>query len=247
MTKTPENNFNELGLELGFTVPDWKPARLADSSILQGQHCRLEPLNIDAHSAELFESYSTDEENRIWVYLPYGPFANLGEFQKWMADACFTGDPYFYAIIDKKREKATGMASYLRITPEQGCIEVGHINYSPLLQNTVAATETMYLMMKNAFDLGNRRYEWKCNALNAKSCNAARRLGFTYEGTFRQMLVVKGQNRDSAWFSLLDREWPVIRTAFETWLSEDNFDAEGMQKRSLSDLTRTALASLEDN
>jgi RimJ/RimL family protein N-acetyltransferase len=178
------------------------------------------------------------------VYLPYGPFENLQAYQQWMNKTCFNGDPRFYAVIDQATGLPTGVASYLSITPEAGSIEVGHINYSPSLQSTAAATEAMYLMMKNAFALGYRRYEWKCNALNRKSCNAALRLGFTYEGIFRQMMVVKGQNRDSAWYSVLDREWPSVHKAFQAWLAPENFDDSGSQRQSLSALTREALSAL---
>ncbi len=233
------SNFNDLGLELGFDVPNWQSAKCPDDSILQGKHCRLQPLNLekqhlDQYCEQLFNAYSRDKENRIWVYLPYGPFENSEVYRAWMRQTCFNGDPYFYAIIDEKRGVATGVASYLNIAPDHGSIEVGHINYSPALQNTIAATEAMYLMMKNAFSLGYRRYEWKCNALNEKSCNAARRLGFTYEGTFRQMLVVKRQNRDTAWFSLLDREWSAIESTYKSWLNADNFNANGVQIKPLS-------------
>jgi len=246
-TNNPENQTNELDMTVGFQVDNWVAARLPNHEFLAGRYCRCEPLNLESHSNDLYEAYLQDQENRNWVYLPYGPFESFEDYRKWMESACFNGDPFFYAIIDSGSDKAIGVASYLRITPEQGCIEVGHINYSPALQGTIAATEAMYLMMKNAFALGNRRYEWKCNALNEKSCNAALRLGFTYEGTFRQMLVVKGQNRDSAWFSLLDREWPVIDRAFQQWLSEENFDNNGKQKTALSNLTRTALHELNQD
>jgi len=240
--EAPENQTNDLGLTLGFEVPNLKGANIPNKNILQGQYCRCEPLGLEKHSPQLFEAYKTDLEDRVWVYLPYGPFETLDQYQQWMQQTCFNGDPYFYAIIDLETNKPTGVASYLRIKPDAGSIEVGHINYSPLLQNTRAATETMYLMMKNAFELGYRRYEWKCNALNAKSCNAAKRLGFTYEGTFRQMMVVKGQNRDSAWFSILDREWIYVRQAYETWLAAENFGEDGEQIQALSALTKSALS-----
>ncbi len=236
---------NELGMTLGFAVDNWEGANLPDNSVLQGAHCRCEPLDLEKHSESLFEAYNQDSENRNWVYLPYGPFENLGDYRSWMKKSCFNGDPFFYAIVNNQTNQAVGVASYLRITPEQGSIEVGHINYSPALQSTISASEAMYLMMKNAFGLGYRRYEWKCNSLNERSCNAAKRLGFTYEGTFRQMMVVKGQNRDSAWFSALDREWPVIENAYQQWLVADNFDDKGIQQIALSTLTRDALASLK--
>lgn len=240
----PKNQINELGLELGFAVENWTGANCPDNKTLVGQYCQCQPLDIDKHSESLFHAYDADTENRVWVYLPYGPFSNLMEYQDWLRTNYLKDDPFFYAIVDNQSGKAIGVASYLRINPDAGSIEVGHINYSPALQNSIAASEAMYLLMKNAFDLGYRRYQWKCNSLNEKSCNAALRLGFTFEGIFRQMLVVKGQNRDSAWYSLLDREWPEVRKAFEQWLDEDNFDADGVQIQSLSKMTATALAKI---
>ena len=241
----PKNQTNELGLVIGFEVENWQGAKRPSNSMLKGEHCTLEPLNIGNHSADLFNAYQQDTEGRNWVYLPYGPFERIEDFRDGMKKYCFNGDPFFYAIVDNQTQKSVGVASYLRITPAAGSIEVGHIHYSPALQSTVAATEAMYLMMENTFNLGYRRYEWKCNALNEKSCNAAKRLGFTYEGTFRQMMVVRGQNRDTAWFSCLDREWPQIQAAFRRWLSLDNFDSRGKQKESLSLLTKRALASAQ--
>jgi RimJ/RimL family protein N-acetyltransferase len=150
-------------------------------------------------------------------------------------------DPQFFAIVDPASARAVGVASYLRITPASGSIEVGHINYSPLLQRKPAATEAMYLMMANAFDLGYRRYEWKCDALNAPSRSAAQRLGLSYEGIFRQATVVKGRNRDTAWYASIDSEWPALRNAFLRWLDPANFDAAGKQKQSLGSLTAPVL------
>jgi RimJ/RimL family protein N-acetyltransferase len=245
VNKNLKNQTNELGMTVGFKVENWVAAQLPTHNILTGEHCRCEPLKLKDHSEDLCQAYQQDKENRIWVYLPYGPFETLESYRQWMKSACFNGDPFFYAIVDNRSDKAIGVASYLRITPDQGSIEVGHINYSPELQGTASATEAMYLMMKNAFDLGYRRYEWKCNALNEKSRNAAVRLGFTFEGIFRQMMVVKGQNRDSAWYAVLDREWPEIDRAFRLWLSPGNFDSDGLQKLALSDLTRAALSETD--
>ena len=242
----PDNQTNELGLTVGFEVKNWHGAASPSNRVLAGVHCRCEPLDLEAHSEGLFAAYRQDREGSIWVYLPYGPFETLEQYRTWMQGACFNGDPLYYAIIDNQTDQPVGVTSYLRIKPDAGSIEVGHINFSPALQSTIAATEAMYLMMQNAFDMGYRRYEWKCNALNEKSCNAALRLGFTYEGIFRQMLVVKGQNRDTAWYSLLDREWPAIQKIYQAWLCPDNFDDAGMQKQSLSVLTRNTLASLHE-
>ncbi|MEZ5450761.1 MAG: GNAT family protein [Thiolinea sp.] len=166
--------------------------------------------------------------------MPYGPFATLAAFQDWLRASALGDDPLFHAIIDLNTGKAVGVATLMRIDPANGSIETGHIHYSPLLQRKPAATEAMYLLMRRVFDeLGYRRYEWKCNALNAASRQAALRLGFQFEGIFRQMQVVRGHNRDTAWFSIIDREWPAIKTALEHWLDPANFDTHGCQLSSL--------------
>ena len=197
----------KIGLPVTF-----KKAKLPTKKRLVGKYSILEPIDVKKHAEDLYKNYSEDKKNLIWTYLPYGPFKNINLFKKWLRSFCLNNDPFFYAIYSKKHNQYCGMASYLRITPEHGSIEVGHINYSPILQNTAEGTETMYLMMKNAFEvLGNRRYEWKCNNLNTSSKNAAKRLGFKFEGVFRQMFVFKGRNRDSAWFSIIDKEWKKIK------------------------------------
>lgn len=208
---------------------------------MEGRYCRLEPLDPDLHAESLFAANSLDVGGKNWTYLPYGPFESLKDYRAWMERDCRGNDPLFYAIVDLAREQAVGVASYLRITPGCGSIETGHINYSPLLQRTPAATEAMYLMMARAFDLGYRRYEWKCNALNTQSRAAAQRLGLSFEGVFRQATVVKGRNRDTAWYSAIDKEWPDIKAAFLRWLEPSNFDENGVQKTALSALTRSIL------
>jgi RimJ/RimL family protein N-acetyltransferase len=171
----------------------------------------------------------------LFRHLPYGPFGGFDEFKSWLVERAASTDPLFFAIVDAETGAPRGMASFLRMVPEHGVIEIGHIWFSPALQRTRTATEAIYLMARYAFDdLGYRRLEWKCDALNDASRRAAARFGFTYEGTFRQHLVVKGRNRDSAWFSILDGEWPRTRTAFEAWLAPENFDATGKQLRSLA-------------
>jgi RimJ/RimL family protein N-acetyltransferase len=189
------------------------------------------------HCHALFEANSIDTNGEMWLYLPYGPFSSLQHYRDWMRSFCTGSDPLFYAIVESATAKAIGVASYLRIDHNNGVIEVGHLAYSPLLKRTRAATEAMYLMMQHAFELGYRRYEWKCNALNMPSRAAAERLGFTFEGIFRQAAVIKGHNRDTAWYSVIDKEWPELKLAFEKWLAEDNFDADGRHKVSLSSLT----------
>jgi RimJ/RimL family protein N-acetyltransferase len=206
---------------------------------MQGRRVRIEALDPEAHAEDLFHANSADCEGRNWTYLPYGPFERLADYRAWITQNCLGADPLFHTIVDQQSGKALGVSSYLRIDPKMGVIEVGHINYSPALQGSAAATEAMYLMMARVFDeLGYRRYEWKCNALNKASCRAAERLGFTFEGIFRQATVVKGRNRDTAWFSLLDSEWPKAKAAFQAWLDPANFDAKGRQKRSLEEVRK---------
>jgi len=170
----------------------------------------------------------------MWTYLFSGPFATEAAYHQWLAAREHSEDPLFFAVVDGATGRATGLASYLRIDPPHGVIEVGHIAFSPPLQRTPAATEAMHLMMKNVFDLGYRRYEWKCDSLNAPSRRAAERLGFRFEGIFRQAVVYKGRNRDTAWYSIIDAEWPALKTAFERWLDPANFDAGGRQQSSLT-------------
>jgi RimJ/RimL family protein N-acetyltransferase len=230
---------NELGQPIGFVVPNWIPASRPASEPMEGRFCRLEPLNA-GHAAELWEAFSLDREGRGWTYLFDGPYEDFGAFENWVSAAVRRQDSVFFAIRELQNGRAAGIASYLRIAPEAGSIEVGNLHFSPLLQQTPAATEAMFLMMRNAFALGYRRYEWKCNALNEPSRRAAERLGFTFEGIFRQALVVKGRNRDTAWFSILNSEWPEIQAAFLQWLAPENFDAEGRQRRSLGEMMRAA-------
>ena len=213
---------------------NFKKAKTPTKKVLKGRLVLLEPLNIKKHSKDLYANFSKDKANRIWTYLPYGPFKSYGSFKKWLKSFCLNKDPLFYAIYAKRFKQYCGMASYLRITPEHGSIEVGHINYSPILQNTAEGTETMYLMMKNAFEvLGNRRYEWKCNNLNESSKRAALRLGFKFEGVFRQMFVIKYRNRDSAWFSIIDKEWKKLKKNYQRFLKPSNFDNKLNQKKKL--------------
>ena len=215
----------------------WTPPPPPGRRSFDGRIVRLEPLTVDHASA--LHAANTRAEN--WTYLTTGPFSSPSTYEDWVSEVSRHADPLFHAIIDRARGEPVGVASYLRIAPAAGSIEVGHINFSPLLQGTAGATETMYLMMKWAFEAGYRRYEWKCDARNAPSRRAAQRLGLSYEGTFRQALVVKGRNRDTAWYAAIDSEWPRLKTAFEAWLDPANFDAEGRQRQSLSALTRPIL------
>ena len=227
---------NHLGQPIGFSVPDWVPARWPPRTVMEGRWCRVEALDVARHGAELYAAYAEDTNGRIWTYMGYGPFETRAEFRDWMAANCLGDDPLFHAIVEAASGRALGMASYLRVVPDNGVIEVGHINYAPALQRTAAATEAMYLMMARVCDeLGNRRYEWKCDALNAVSRAAAERLGFAFEGVFRQATLYKGRNRDTAWYAITDRDWPTLKAAYEAWLDPANFDAEGGQKARLSE------------
>jgi RimJ/RimL family protein N-acetyltransferase len=234
---------NQLGQPIGFPVPNWQPRPRPPHHPIDGTFCRLEMLDPDQHCGDLFDAYAQDTEGRLWTYLPYGPFADFAAFRDLMRVHFSSSDPLCHVIIDRATGRAAGMASYMRIDPAMGTIEIGSIVYSPRLQMSRAATETMYLMMRRAFDeLGYRRYEWKCDALNAPSRKAGERLGFRFEGIFRQAVVYKDRNRDTAWYSILDREWPALRSAFERWLDPGNFDDEGRQRERLSALTRAAVA-----
>jgi RimJ/RimL family protein N-acetyltransferase len=205
--------------------------------VTEGRTCWLEPLDYDRHAAQLFEANSLDREGAMWTYLPFGPFESFEDYGRWLKGASAGEDPQFYAVVDKQTGHAIGVASLMRISPKDGVIEVGCLTYSPLLQKTPMATEFMYLLMRRAFDeLGYRRYEWKCDSLNQPSRAAAIRLGFQFEGIFRQATIYKGRTRDTAWFSIIDSEWPVVKAAFERWLDPANFDEAGRQIRSLSSL-----------
>lgn len=235
---------NALGQPIGFPLPDWTARPRPPRTAMTGRYCRVEPLDAARHAAELYEANSDDAEGRNWTYLSVGPFADFPSYRTWLEAAAAGDDPLFHAVIDGDSGKAVGVATFMRIDPANGVIEVGNINYSPRLQRRPAGTEAMYLMMRRAFDeLGYRRYEWKCDSLNAPSRAAAERYGFRFEGIFRQAVVYKGRNRDTAWYSILDHEWPALKAAFERWLDPANFDAAGRQRVSLSALTRRQASS----
>jgi RimJ/RimL family protein N-acetyltransferase len=220
--------------ELG-EVLDWRPARRPERAPLSGLRVVLEPLDPDRHAAALYEASSGPAAHGLWDYLPVGPFADLEAFAAWVRAAADSDDPLFYAVCAGAEGRPQGVCSFLRITPDQGTIEIGHIWFAPALQRTAAATEAIYLLAAHAFDgLGYRRLEWKCNALNARSRRAAERFGFGFEGVFRQHMIVKGRNRDTAWYALLHGDWPPAREAFERWLDPDNFGPDGGQRRGLA-------------
>jgi RimJ/RimL family protein N-acetyltransferase len=222
---------------MGEPLPGWTPRDLPPQTGLMGRYCHVERLLPANHGAELYAAFSHSRNNSDWDFLPYGPFRDSAAFAVWLDGVAAKPDPLFHAIIDARSGRALGVASLMRIDPANGVIEVGHIHHSPSLQRTPTATESIALLMGRVFDdLGYRRLEWKCDALNERSRAAALRLGFTYEGTFRQAVIVKGRNRDTAWYSMLDREWPATKAAFAAWLDPGNFDDEGHQIASLCSL-----------
>lgn len=220
---------------LGAVVEDWQPRLVPDSRLLFGASVVVEPLDVSRHGPALWQAFSADTEGWLWDYMGYGPFASQAAMAAAYERISAAADPFFYAFVPKPEGRAQGVASFLRITPAHGTIEIGHICLAPCLQRTRAATEALFLMMRHALDeLGYRRLEWKCDALNAPSRRAAERLGFTFEGIFRHHMVVKGRNRDTAWYAIVADDWPPLRKAFNRWLAADNFDAEGRQIRPLS-------------
>ena len=225
----------------GAKVTDWQPPMRPDGVALHGQYAQLERLSAEKHAALLFRAYAGIDA--VWDYMPYGPFSSASQYHRWVRDMAAQDDPMFYAIQNLETGQWEGVASYLRINPVAGSIEMGHINFSPTLQRTRAATEAMYLMIGWAFEAGYRRFEWKCNALNVGSRRAAERLGLSFEGVFRQAAVVKGHNRDTAWFAAIDAEWPALKEAFAAWLSPTNFDAQGQQLERLGDMTSLVRAT----
>jgi RimJ/RimL family protein N-acetyltransferase len=224
---------NEFGQPIGRALPRWTERPHPPRTSLTGRFCRVEPLDAAAHADTLHASLGSLHDER-WTYLPYGPFDTRETFQQWVVDQSHQDDPLFHAIVDTAGT-AVGVAAYMRIKRAHGVIEIGHLNFSPRLRRTPAATEAMYLMLRRAFDeLGYRRYEWKCDSLNEPSRRAVARLGFTFEGVFRQAVVYKQRTRDTAWYSITDTDWPVRRGAFEAWLAPANFDAAGAQRQPLS-------------
>ena len=213
---------------------NWSVPPYPNQDVLTGNYCQLDRLDAEKHAALLFRVF--EGHDQVWDYLPYGPFSS--QYQRWVREVAGLTDTVFYAIKNLRTGAFERLASFLRIWPKVGSIEIGHINMSPRLQRTPAATEAMYRMMQWAFEVGYRRYEWKCNAVNIPSRRAAQRLGLSYEGVFRQAAIVKGRNRDTAWFASIDSEWPALKEAFKAWLDPSNFDANGRQNERLSDLTR---------
>lgn len=220
------------------TNVDWRPAKRPQRTVLSGRHVLLRPLVADADAEPLYaESHPPLADAGLWTYLPNGPYRDPAELRDALRVAEASEDPLFFTLARLPGEEPAGIASYLRITPDHGVIEIGHIWFGASLRQTTAATEAIYLLARHAFDeLGHRRLEWKCDSLNRASRRAAQRFGFRFEGVFRNHMVVKGRNRDTAWFAITDGEWPAVRAGFETWLDPGNLDAAGHQKRSLGEL-----------
>lgn len=237
---------NDLGQPIGAAVDGWQPVPRPSRITLEGKHCRIEPLDAARHASELFAAYREDKTGRVWTYMSQGPFGNVQELQSWLETAQRSEDPLFFTIIDGRSGNAAGVMAFLRIVPDFGVIEIGNIAFTPCLQRTAAATEAIYLTMHHVFqDLGYRRYEWKCDALNAPSRQAAERFGFTYDGLFRQALIYKGRNRDTAWYSILDKDWPALDAAYREWLDDANFDGQGRQRQRLADCIARRRDTLE--
>lgn len=228
------NQFNQI---IGKPIENWVPREEPAKENMYGNYCTLEPLDIYRHSADLFKTFKFNNQGETWTYLPFGPFKTYEEFKRWLSEKSVSKDYIFFAVIDKNSNVPNGIASYHDIDLMHGTAEVGSIHYSKMLQKTRAATEAMYLMMYQIFEkLGYRRYQWRCNSLNQSSRNAAERLGFKFEGIFRQTNVFKNLNRDTAWYSIIDSEWPSLKVKFQRWLDSNNFDANGNQKRKLQEI-----------
>ncbi|OHZ04890.1 GNAT family protein [Salinicola sp. MIT1003] len=236
---------NEYGQPVGPDIDGWQPPPTPRAEILEGRFCRLEPLDVSAHAPTLWRAWqpsdpdiADDHDGKArWTYLGGRGFDGEAGCRRWLETMTASDDPHCYAIIDPADDQAVGMATYLRIVPVDGSIEIGHLNFSPRMARTPISSEALMLLIRHVFELGYRRVEWKCDALNAPSLRAAARLGFRFEGIFRQHRVVNGRNRDTAWFSILDGEWPAIRECHRRWLAPDNFDADGRQRQSLSTMT----------
>ena len=237
-TLDASHDTNEFGQPVGFALPHWTPPVFPPHETLAGKYCRLEPLSATRHARDIHDAQAEDARGERWTYSFAGPYANFAAFETWAREAEKSRDPQFYAVIELSANRAAGYASYMRIEPRHGVIESGNIYFSPRLAKTRAATEAIYLLVANAFALGYRRFEWKCDSCNLPSRAAATRFGFTYEGLFRQAIVNKARNRDTTWFAIIDRDWNGgLKEAYERWLAPDNFDESGRQKLRLSQLT----------
>ncbi|KAL3661135.1 hypothetical protein V7S43_013744 [Phytophthora oleae] len=227
---------NEFGQPVGFAMADWTPPLFPPHEILKGHYCQLEPLKAAHHAKDFWDAQSDDPKGASWTYMLNKPFPSFSEFDAYLLSTEKSQQPQIYAIVVDGH--TVGMIAYMRVDPSNGVLEVGRIYFTSRLQKTPAATEAMYLLAANAFQLGYRRLEWKCDSYNLPSRNAATRYGFTFEGLFRQVVVYKGRNRDSTWFSIIDGDWNGgLKDAYKRWLDPSNFDQNGQQKLKLSELT----------
>jgi RimJ/RimL family protein N-acetyltransferase len=234
------NFLNELGQPIGFPIDDFTIPPRPDFTLLQGNFVQVKPISVE-HISDLYKAFSYDLEGKNWTYMPYGPFVSEIEFSDWVKTSCFNKDPKFFTIIGTKG--VAGVASYLRIDPKIGTVEIGHIHLSPLLQRSREGTEALLLLIEWAFEAGYRRLEWKCDALNGPSRRAAQRLGFSFEGIFRQATIYKSRNRDTAWYAVIDKDWPKLKTAYHLWRVEKNFYPDGREIKKLSELTSGAIVN----
>ena len=227
------NYTNKYNQPIGKPLNDFKPCQKPSSKMLDGNYCCLEKINANKHSEDLFNECNNDE--KAWTYVHENQFQNLNSFKNYIKECEKSTDPYTYAIIDKKTNKTVGRIAYMRIKENIGSIEIGRVLFSKKMRKSCIGTEAVYLLLCEVFEkLKYRRCEWKCDSLNEASRNAAIRYGFTYEGTFRNAMVQKGRSRDTAWYSIIDSEWQILKSAFECWLSEDNFTDDEKQIKSLS-------------
>jgi RimJ/RimL family protein N-acetyltransferase len=230
------SRLNEREQAVGMALVDWQVPLYPGLERLSGRFCDLQPLSDQRHGTSLYQHILADVEGRNWTYQPYGPFNEESGYRSWLRSVEAGRDPLFFAVLSKATGQALGVASLMRINPEAGSFEIGNVQFTNAMQRTPLATEAIYLLAQCGFALGYRRCEWKCDSLNQPSRAAAERLGFTYEGTFRQAMVYKGRNRDTAWYSIVDTEWPLVKARLERWLSADNFDQNGQQLRALGQL-----------
>ncbi|MDB6091891.1 MAG: family N-acetyltransferase [Gammaproteobacteria bacterium] len=230
---------NQYAQEIGPAAPDWSARQRPRRDVMLGRYCRLEPVDVDRHAPELFSAYMEAPDGRDWTYLSAERPETPEQFRIYLTKLAASEDPLHFTILDSETGTAVGTAALMRMDPANGVIEVGSITFSPRMKRTRVGTEAMYQLMRLAFDeLGYRRYEWKCDSLNAPSRAAADRYGFTYEGLFRNAVVYKGRSRDTAWFSIIAEEWPRVRTAFQSWLDPENFDPRGRQLQPLRALRK---------
>lgn len=227
-------NLNGFQQPVGTALPGWKSARLPTGKTLEGCYCRLERIRAEHHAAQLYDAYSEAPDERDWTYLPSGPYKTFKSLHAYLLDVETVTDPMHYAVIDLASGQAVGTFALMRIDAANGVIEMGYVTYSPRMKRTRISTEVISLLLSYVFEeLGYRRFEWKCDSLNAPSRAAAERYGFTFEGIFRQAIVTRGRNRDTAWYSIINSEYPALRTAYENWLGPSNFDSNGRQREKL--------------